>query len=221
MRLHDLHRVQRPREKLASRTAEALSDEELLALLLRTGYRGRGVLELSSALLKAFPGGLDRAAFDELASIKGMGPSRAAAVVACFELGRRWLGRLDHRPVLDRPENVMAQIPPVVLGGRKEHFLAFYLNARGQLIQKETVSIGTLSASLVHPREVFAPAIGCGAASVIAAHNHPSGDCSPSNEDRDATRRLVRGGELLGIPLLDHLVVSGSGFFSFKENGLI
>ena len=116
---------------------------------------------------------------------------------------------------------MLAFVPQAVRAGRKEHFLAFYVNARSHLVHQETVSIGTLSASLVHPREVFSPAIEHGAAALIVAHNHPSGDCSPSPEDKDATRRLLRSGELLGIPLLDHMIVSVSGVFSFKEHGLL
>ena len=125
------------------------------------------------------------------------------------------------RPVLDAPARVLEHVPASVRNGRKEHFLAFYVNARSQLVCAETVSIGTLSASLVHPREVFGPAISHSAAALIVVHNHPSGDCSPSAEDKDATRRLCRSGQLLGIPLLDHLIVSDQGFFSFKEQGLL
>jgi DNA repair protein RadC len=108
-----------------------------------------------------------------------------------------------------------------VRAARKEHFLVLCLNARRQLVHLETVSIGTLSASLVHPREAFAPAIAHAAAAIVAAHNHPSGDPAPSAEDREATRRLQRAGELLGIPLADHLIVSESGFFSFREHGIL
>jgi DNA repair protein RadC len=127
----------------------------------------------------------------------------------------------EPRPFLDAPGRVVEQIPNSVKIGKKEHFLAFYLNSRNQMIHFETVSIGTLSASLVHPREVFAPAIEATAAALIVAHNHPSGDCAPSPEDKVATRRLKESGELLGIPLLDHLIVSSSSFFSFRENGLL
>ncbi len=124
-------------------------------------------------------------------------------------------------PILDAPERVAEQIPFSVKAAKKENFLAFYLNSRNQLILSETVSIGTLSASLVHPREVFAPAISHSSAALIVAHNHPSGDCSPSPEDKTATRRLKESGELLGIPLLDHLIVSKKGFFSFRSHGLL
>ena len=219
--IRDLHPVERPREKLARMSAEALSDEELLALILRTGYAGRGVVEVAGEVLKAFPEGLDRASYESLRRFKGVGTSRAAALAAAFELARRLAGPRDSRPVLDNPARVLELVPSSVRAGRKEHFIAFYVNARSQLLYWETVSIGTLSSSLVHPREVFAPAISHSAAALIVAHNHPSGDCSPSPEDKDATRRLSRSGELLGIPLLDHLIVAERGFFSFKEQGLL
>ncbi len=219
--LRDLHPVERPREKLARSGPEALSDQELLALVLRTGYAGRSVMDLAAALLEGFPGGLSATPFGELSRVKGVGASRAAALVAGFELARRFSARPDHRPVLDCPARVLEAIPDEVRAGRKEHLLAFYLNARSQLLHRETVSIGTLQASLVHPREVFSPALAHSAAAVVVAHNHPSGDCNPSADDRDATRRLVRAGEILGVPLLDHIIVAGTGFFSFRERGLL
>jgi len=219
--LRDLHPVERPREKLARSGPEALSDQELLALMLRTGYAGRSVMDLAAGLLTGFPGGLSAAGFSELSRVKGVGASRAAALVAAFELARRSLGRQDHRPVLDSPGRVLEAVPEEVCAGRKEHLLAFYLNARSQLLRQETVSIGTLQASLVHPREVFAPAVAQSAAAVIVVHNHPSGDPSPSADDRETTRRLTRAGELLGIPLLDHIIVAGPRSFSFREHGLL
>lgn len=221
MLLRDLHPVERPRERLERCGPEALSDAELLALVLRTGYKGRAVTEVAADALRALPGGLGKAGFSDLSRLKGVGPSRAAALVAAFELARRAGGAGDARPVLDSPARVLDQIPAAVRAGKKEHLLAFYVNARSQLVHQETVSIGTLSASLVHPREVFQPAVAHSAAAVIVAHNHPSGDCTPSAEDKDATRRLSRAGELLGIPLLDHLIVSATGFFSFKDRGLL
>lgn len=219
MLLRDLHPVERPRERLMRGGPQALSDAELLALVLRTGYKGRGATEVAEAALKEAGKDLTRCTFEELRRLKGVGVSRAAALVAAFELARRACEA--GRPVLDSPARVYELVPPAVRAARKEHFLAFYVDARSQLIHQETVSIGTLSASLVHPREVFAPAVAHSAAAVIVAHNHPSGDCSPSTEDKDATRRLSRAGELLGIPLLDHLVVGAARFFSFKDAGLL
>ena len=137
-------------------------------------------------------------------------------------LRERWLKKRPQPPVLDCPWRVVQRIPRSVCESRKEHFLAFYLDARNHLVREETVSIGTLSASLVHPREVFSPAIAHAAAALIVAHNHPSGDCSPSPEDKDVTRRLQESGALLGIPLLDHLIVAAGGdFYSFRESGFL
>jgi DNA repair protein RadC len=152
---------------------------------------------------------------------QGIVPARAPALLAAWELARRFGSGGDPRPLLDSPERVLGSLPGGVRSGKKEHLVGFYLNARSRLLHLETVSVGTLSASLVHPREVFAPAVAHSAAALIVVHNHPSGDCSPSAEDRDATRRLVRAGDLLGIPLLDHIVVAERGFYSFKESGLL
>jgi DNA repair protein RadC len=195
MLLHDMHPVERPRHRLDRVGPEALSDAELVCVILG---------------LKRVP---DARALETFQS--------APRLKAALEYARRKAGAADGRPVLDSPARVLELISPAVRAGKKEHLLAFYVNARSQLVHQETVSIGTLSASLVHPREVFSPAVAHCAAALIVAHNHPSGDCTPSPEDKDATRRLARAGELLGIPLLDHLVVSATGFFSFKERGLL
>lgn len=209
---------ERPREKLARRGAEALSDAELVALLLRTGSAGRSALEVAEGLLREIPEGAG-AGFARLRRVRGVGPVRAGVLVAAAELGRR--GRPDPRPVVDTARAAAGLIPAAVRAARKEHFLVLCLNARRQLVHQETISVGTLSASLVHPREFFTPAIAHAAAAVVAVHNHPSGDPAPSAEDREVTRRLSRAGELLGIPLADHLVVCDGGWFSFRESGLL
>lgn len=182
------------RAKLARRGPEALTDAELVSVIL------------------------------------GVKPARAASIVSEGARGGR-VGALeeyarrrrafDPRPVVDGARAAAGLVPAQTRAARKEHFLVLCLNARRQLLCVETVSVGTLSASLVHPREVFSPAISHGAAAVVAVHNHPSGDPSPSAEDREATRRLQRAGELLGIPLADHVIVSESSFFSFRECGLL
>ena len=210
--------VERPREKLARRGPEALTDAELLALLLRTGTAGRSALELAEGLLRDLPEGA-ASGFERLRRVRGVGPVRAAALTASAELSRR--SRPDSRPVVDNAKTAAGLVPATVRVAQKEHFLILCLNARRQLVHSETVSVGTLSASLVHPREVFFPAIAHSAAAVIAVHNHPSGDPTPSSEDRDVTRRLQRAGELLGIPLADHIIVSESGYFSFREQGIL
>jgi len=218
VKLREVHRVERPRERIERLGAQALKDEELLALLLRTGYKGKNVLELSKDLLRRHPdGSLTRLPFEKLKAVKGVGRSRAAALLAAFELAGR-MAETSPEPVLDAPQKVADRFA-WMRTKRQEHFAALYLNARRQVIREETVFIGTLSASLVHPREVFAPALEARAAAVVVAHNHPSGDPSPSQEDREATKRLRRAGELLGVELLDHLVLGERGFYSFLEQG--
>ena len=219
-RIKDLDRVDRPRERLAFRGAKTLSEEELLAILLRTGYKGKNALALARDILVRYPGGkLKELSFQELSRIKGMGASRSASLLAALELGERLSQNgASSQPEIRTPEQALAQLGDLA-EKKKEHFVALYLNVRNCLIHRELISVGTLSESLVHPREVFSPALEHSAASLIVAHNHPSGDPEPSPEDRQVTRRLARAGELLGIPLMDHLVVAARGTVSFKERG--
>jgi len=200
-----------------------LPDAELLAVLLGTGYAGCGVLELAGSLLERYPdGALGRLSAPELSRLKGIGTSRAASLEAALELGRRWAPTPGGpaAPLMESPESVWRELG-FLKGKKKEHFVALYLDACNRLLEKETVSVGTLTASLVHPREVFSPAVACSAAAVIVGHNHPSGDPRPSKDDKVATRRLSEAGRLLGIPLLDHVVVADCRFFSFRERGLL
>jgi DNA repair protein RadC len=215
--IRDMAVVERPRERLAKLGAEALKAEELLALVLRTGYRGHGAVEVAREILaKVPPVQLLGMPFSTLAALRGMGPSRAAALLAAAELTRRSDKVMEASvPVLQSMSDVVAQAVEI-REKKKEYLLAFFLNARHQLIAKETISIGTLTASLAHPREIFAPAIGKAAAGVILVHNHPSGDPSPSDEDLRLTQRIAQAGQIMGIELLDHLIVSASGCYSFK-----
>lgn len=216
--LHDLDSADRPREKLLREGAEGLTDAELLAALLGTGSPGRDILALATSL--AMPGvdGLARTAPADLQRLPGLGPARAAALLAAFELGRR--ATAPPRPSVASPEEAYALVADMGTL-RKEHFRALYLDARRRLLLSETVSIGTLTSSLVHPREVFHPAVGCCAAAVVVAHNHPSGDPEPSPEDLALTRRLRQAGEILGIEVLDHLVVGRSRYVSLKQRGVL
>lgn len=214
-------RKRKPRERLGRLGPAALSDCELIALILGSGCSGLSAEEIASAVAASFPRGPGAGDLAGLANLKGLGVGRAAALLAAAELGRRWAERPDPRPHLDTPGRVAQFVPAKVKSAAKEHLYAFYLDGRSRLLHGEVVSVGTLTASLVHPREVFSPAVQHSAAALIVAHNHPSGDCTPSAEDREATRRLSRCGELLGIPLLDHLVVSTGSFFSFKEAGFL
>jgi DNA repair protein RadC len=218
--IRDMPRVERPRERLAQLGAEALKNEELLALVLRTGYAGHGAVEVARDLLRErSPSDLLSLDLKRLSSLRGMGPSRASSLLAAAELTRRaQTNENSPFPVLRTVGDVTAQALEI-RDKKKEYLLAFFLNARHQLIAKEIISIGTLTASLAHPREIFAPAIGKSAASVILVHNHPSGDPSPSDEDVRLTQRIAQAGRILGIELLDHLIVAEKGSYSFKTAG--
>ncbi|MBU4057038.1 DNA repair protein RadC, partial [Patescibacteria group bacterium] len=150
-----------------------------------------------------------------------IGAGKACLLLAAFELTKRALDVEDNNlPMINSAKDAVAQLQELRTA-KKEHFVVLYLNARNQLIQKETISIGTLNASLVHPREVFKPAIDCLASSVILAHNHPSGDSEPSEDDLDLTKRMVEAGKILGIEVIDHVIISNSNSFSFKDKNLI
>ncbi|MFA5975269.1 MAG: DNA repair protein RadC [Elusimicrobiota bacterium] len=212
--------VERPRERLSLIGPEGLKDEELLAILLRTGYRGHSVLDVARTLLSAYPlADLLQIPFQSLRRLRGIGESRAATLVAASELVRRAHPSEPAALPLLRSVNDVAAQAIEIRNLKKEHLLAFFLNARHQMIGKEVISIGTLTASLAHPREIFAPAIGKAAAGVILVHNHPSGDPSPSDEDIRLTKRIAQAGQIMGIELLDHLIVSESGCYSFKTSG--
>jgi DNA repair protein RadC len=214
--------TERPRERLAREGPESLALAELLALLVRTGTRGAGSLALAEALLTRF-GSLDalaRAGTAELAGVPGMGPAKIAALRAAFELGSR-LARAPLVPgeKLHSPEQVAAHFGARMRRYRQEVFVVLLLDSRHRLIGEVEVSRGSLNQSLVHPREVFAPALRESAAAILVLHNHPSGDPEPSREDHEVTRRLVRAGEILGIRVVDHLVIAGESFTSFARAG--
>ena len=221
--IRDLPQEERPRERLLRQGPEGLSNTELLALLLRTGIRGESVLKQAERLLAHFEGlrGLAMARPEELASFPGVGRAKAATLLAAFELGRRLAtAGGDELPVITGPREVAELMMGRLRFLDREHFYVVLLNARNQCLGVERVSIGHLTASLVHPREVFKAAIQKSAAAVILAHNHPSGDPTPSREDVFLTRRLREGGELLGIEILDHVVFGDNKYISLKEKGL-
>jgi len=221
-KIKDLPKLKRPREKLSEKGAENLSDAELLAILIRTGRAGRSALDIAKDALKKYPlSKLLAVSKNDLLSINGVEATKAITIKAALELGQRAVGSFnDSLPILDSPKAIVAQLGDL-RGKQKEYFMALYLNARNQLILKETISVGTLTASLVHPREVFEPAIRHFASSVVLAHNHPSNNPEPSEEDIRLTENLVRASMILDIVLLDHIVITSNGYTSFKERGLL
>jgi DNA repair protein RadC len=215
-------RCERPRNKVALYNGtEKLDNAELLSIILRTGTPERGVLDLAGDLLRKFANtgaNLSQATYTELIAC-GIGEARACEILAAFELSRRLISGKKSGIYL-KPRDIWEELRDI-REAKKEHFVVFYLDTRNQEIKRDIVSIGTLNYNLVHPREVFEPAVRNLAASVIVSHNHPSGCLEPSDEDLSLTKRLVQAGKLLGIELLDHVIVTKAGFMSFKEKNLI
>ena len=218
--IKELPKVERPREKLMQYGPEKLSNSELLAILLRSGKQGENVVELANKILKRFgTNELPNLNFEDLKKYSGLGPAKACEIVACFELGKRLLKDKKTQIYL-KPKEVWQELKDL-RDHKKEHFVIFYLDSRNQEIKREIISVGSLNANLVHPREVFEPAVRNSAAQIILAHNHPSGDPEPSEDDLEITKRLVESGKILGIEVVDHIIVVKNGFLSFKEKKIM
>jgi DNA repair protein RadC len=215
----------RPREKLLMRGAQNLTDAELIAILLRTGKKGTSVLEISRELIKS-DGNLAVLAtktVDSLQKVSGIGKDKAATLAAAFELSRRILSQqkwLSNKKVTS-PQEIADIFIPLLRDDNKEKFIVVCLNSSNKIIKHETISIGNLNSSVVHPREIFKVAIDCASASIILIHNHPSGNPEPSNEDIRITKKIVESGKILDIPVFDHLIIAGETYTSFVEKRLI
>lgn len=215
MKLKEVAAVDRPREKLEKYGVNRLESNELMAILIRTGIKGKNVVELSKQILKIIQQiGVDNIALGDLVKIKGLGKTKAGQILASVELGRRLLQNKKSELVLSA-QNVWERMEDL-RDSKKEHLVVFFLDTQNQIIKREIISIGTLNESLIHPREVFEPAIRFSTAQIIIAHNHPSGNLTPSSEDTAVTKRLIEAGDLLGIKILDHVIVTREGFGSVK-----
>lgn len=219
---------ERPREKLQTRGAAALTDAELIAILLRTGVPGANAVEVARQLLDRYGSlsGLSRCGVKEIASIHGIGPAKALHLVAAFGLGQRLASETLSRRKLDSPELVYDLVAAEMRALHKESLRVILLDTRYHLLRTEEVSLGSVNESIAHPRDVFRPAIISSAYAVIVVHNHPSGDPSPSQSDHSLTRRLAEAAELMQIKLLDHIIVGAPAegrlpYFSFKEAGVL
>lgn len=219
----DIPETERPRERMRKAGPAALSTSELLAIILRVGVTGESVLALATRLLSTYHGlqGLARAEFAQLTKEHGMGPAKTAQLLAALELGRRFMAEPPDELVQIRaPGDAGVLLLPMLGHQVQEHFVVLYLDTRNRVIDRETLYIGSLNTSLVRIGEVFRGAIHRNCASIIVAHNHPSGDPSPSPEDVALTRRLIDAGKLLEIDVLDHLVIGQNRFVSLRERGL-
>jgi len=214
LKVKDKPKIERPREKLEKYGPGKLKDSELLAILLRSGTQEMDVMKLSQKILRDFKDEkILEASVEDLQKIHGLGLAKACEIVACFELGRRKLkGKKTN--ILLTPKDVWEAMSDI-RASKKEHFVVFYLNARNQEIEREIISVGTVNASLVHPREVFEGAIKNNTTSIILAHNHPSGDTEPSQDDIEITKKLVHAGKILDIRIVDHVIVTNKEFNSF------
>lgn len=219
MRIKNIPSIDRPREKLITYGPEKLTNVELMAIVLCFGTRKKGVLDMAKDILHSFhERDLSDVTIKGLTSC-GVATTKACQIIACMELGKRILKGKKTRIVL-KPKDVWNELRDI-RGSKKEQFFTLYLDIRNQIITRELISVGSLTVTIVHPREVFEPAVRNNAAQIIIAHNHPSGDVHPSCEDITITKQLVNAGEILGIEITDHVIVSSSGFFSLKQNKLM
>ncbi|NWF51904.1 MAG: DNA repair protein RadC [Nitrospirae bacterium] len=221
--IHDLPRAERPRERLQKHGAEALSSQELIALILGRGIRGESVMVTAQRLLSAFGNikNLSEASIEELSAIKGIGLAKASQIKSAFELARRKDEHDGKQIPVKSHQDVIKAVKQKLQDKKKEHFLILSLDTRNNLKKISTVSKGTLDANLVHPREVFKEAIQSLASSIILVHNHPSGNPEPSEADIEITKRIQETGRIVGIDVLDHIIIADNNSFSFKEKGII
>nr|WP_269749132.1 DNA repair protein RadC [Halobacillus mangrovi] len=222
--IKDVPKADRPRERMIGLGAAHLSNQELTAILLGSGTKQESVMELAQRLLIHFEGIslLKDATIEELTAIRGIGTAKAVLILSAIELGKRMQKMKPvERYMIRSPEDGADFIMEEMRHLKQEHFICLFLNTKNQVLHRQTIFIGSLNASIVHPREVFKEAVKRSAASIICAHNHPSGDPTPSQEDIQVTRRLQECGKMIGIELLDHLVIGDRKFISLKEKGYL
>jgi len=225
--LHDLPADERPRERLVKYGVESLSLQELLSLIFGRGVKGESVVSISQKLITTFTSidSLSEASIEELKGIKGLGLAKACQLKACFEISRRLRkeenSNKNKNRIINSPKDIFPLLKEKIINFHKEYFMVVSLDNRNKVINVDTVSVGTLSSSLIHPRETFEVAIKNHAAATIICHNHPSGELKPSEDDLIVTQNLVKAGKLLGIEVSDHLIITKDGYFSFKEKKVI
>lgn len=225
--LHDLPVNERPRERLIKHGVESLSLQELLSLIFGRGVKGESVTNISQKLISVFKS-LDKlsdASIEELKETKGIGLAKACQIIACFEISRRLVkeekSNINKRSIIKTPKDIYLLFKEKITNFHKEYFLVASLDNRNKIINIDTISIGTLTSSLIHPRETYESAIKNHAAKIIIAHNHPSGELKPSKDDIVITDNLIKAGELLGIKLEDHLIITKDDYLSFREKRLL
>jgi len=218
MRIKDISKENRTRERFLKNGAMALSDAELLAIILQKGSKKENVVDMSNRIISK--NGIDKLSelsLKELQEIDGIGPGKAMQIKALFEFNKRYSSSKQNGKPIKSAKDVFEYCSPKLSGVDKEHFIILHLDTRNRVIKDEIVSVGTLNSSVIHPREVFKSAIKESANAIILVHNHPSGDTKPSEEDKTITERLFDAGELLDIKVLDHIIIGNDCYYSFKE----
>jgi DNA repair protein RadC len=217
-KIKELPEFSRPREKLKEKGAQALSDTELIAIILGSGNKGQDVMTLASKVAKLIAEQKGNLSLELLSKVDGIGLAKASQILAGFELARRYIVKESVK--IKEAKDVIPLLNDIA-SKQQEYFVCISLNGANELIERRIVTVGLLDKSQVHPREVFADVIADRAASVIFAHNHPSGELNPSDSDLKIHQQLTEAGNILGIKILDHIIISKKGYYSFKDEGLI
>lgn len=222
--IREMKQEERPRERLLAHGAAVLHTHELLAIILRSGSKDESVIDISKRLFHKYDSlkALAHAPLTDYQKIRGIGTSKAVELKAAFELGRRSIQEVfEGHITLHNPEQIFHFLKSQYEMKTQEHLIALFLNTKGHLIKKEVLFIGSLNASIIHPRTIFRSAVEHSAAAMILCHNHPSGDPTPSHHDIDMTKRIQESSEMMDIPLMDHVIIGRDRYFSFKEKGVI
>ncbi len=222
-KIKEMPKHRRPRERSMDVGMNNLSDQEVLAIIIRSGYREHTAIDVSMNLLHRYGSlkNISQLTVEDLCKIKGIGRDKGIMLKAAFEIGKRSkLEKIEKKQILSSKDASIV-LEDNLRGLNKEHFIILMLNTKNFLLGVETVSIGSLNSSIVHPRELFKSAINKSAAAIILAHNHPSGDATPSREDIEVTKRIKSGGQLLGIDVIDHIIIGDNSYYSFKEEKMI
>jgi DNA repair protein RadC len=217
-KINELEKFEKPREKLLEKGAKALKDYELVAVLLGNGVKGKDIIKLSREIVKLLKKEFNTINLEKLLKIHGLGIAKASQIISAIELSKRYL--LKQSKNISSAQDIYEELKEFY-NKKQEYFIAFYLDGANRICEKKIITIGTLNQSLVHPREVFAPAIEKRCASIIVSHNHPSDNLTPSKEDIFITQRLKQSGKILGIEILDHIIFSKIGFISLQQEGLL
>jgi DNA repair protein RadC len=217
-KINELEKFEKPREKLLEKGAKALKDYELVAVLLGNGVKGKDIIKLSREIVKLLKEEFNSINLEKLLKIHGLGTAKASQIISAIELSKRYL--LKQYKNISSAQDIYEELKEFY-NKKQEYFIAFYLDGANRICEKKIITIGTLNQSLVHPREVFAPAIEKRCASIIVSHNHPSDNLTPSKEDIFITQRLKQSGKILGIEILDHIIFSKIGFISLQQEGIL